>query len=107
MYKKYDKLVRSQIPEIIKKETKEIPFTHIANTAELRWRMEYKLIEEVAEYLKTKNVEELADVLEIVYAIADFKGFSPYDLEEIRVAKLNDHGGFSKGIILDYVESEK
>jgi predicted house-cleaning noncanonical NTP pyrophosphatase (MazG superfamily) len=69
---KYNKLVRDKIPEIIKRKGKK-PIIHVANKKEYWQALKQKLKEEVEEFLKTPNKEELADILEIIYAICDFK----------------------------------
>lgn len=43
--------------------------------------------EELAEYQIEKNIEELADLLEVVYAVAKARGCSVAELEQIRTEK--------------------
>lgn len=98
----YNKLVRDKIPEIIK-ESGGKPTVHIANKRE-HWRfLKQKLKEEVDEFLKKSNKEELADILELIYAISDFKKLGRKELEKIRKGKEKKRGGFKKRIILDKV----
>ncbi|OGJ20033.1 hypothetical protein A3K73_03940 [Candidatus Pacearchaeota archaeon RBG_13_36_9] len=98
---KYNKLVRDKIPEIIK-ENGKIPKVHTASDGEYLAKLKEKLQEEVGEFLKDGNPEELADILEAIYAIKDFK-FEKEDLEAIRKSKEEERGGFKKRIILDEV----
>ena len=60
-----------------------------------------KLQEELAEFLDSKDPEELADLLEITYAVGESLGVSKEELEAMRVKKAKERGGFSKRIILE------
>lgn len=66
----------------------------------MKRQLEIKLQEETAEYLESKDIEELADILEVVYALSEYKGSSKSSLEEIRVKKQSKNGAFSKRIFL-------
>ena len=59
-----------------------------------------KLQEEVQEYLEAQNVEEIADVLEVLHGIAFCMGVSWDEIETARVHKREERGGFEKGIRL-------
>jgi predicted house-cleaning noncanonical NTP pyrophosphatase (MazG superfamily) len=97
------KLVRDKIPEIIEKADK-IPKTHIANNDEYWELLRKKLIEEVTEFLEDNSKEELADTLEVIYAICDYKKISREEIEGIRLKKQKERGAFKDKIILDGVE---
>lgn len=62
-----------------------------------------KLLEEVNEYLESGNVEELADISEVMYAILAFKGISVEEFQNIRIEKFNERGGFRNKILLKEV----
>ena len=94
------KLVRDKIPEIIKATGKNPKF-YIANEQEYETRLSQKLQEEVLEFLHAKNTEELADILEVVYALGSQLKISPVQLENIRRKKAEERGAFSKKIILE------
>lgn len=97
----YHKLIRDKIPEIIKNKG-EIAITHIANDKEYWEKLKEKLQEETLEVLQDKNIsEELADVLEVVYAMCEFKGITKDELEHIRKIKKEERGWFKDKIILD------
>lgn len=98
--KKYNKLVRDKIPEIIAAKGGRA-VTHIAVGEEYRQKAIEKLQEELAEFLESSDPEELADLLEVVYAVADSLGVSHDQLEEKRTQKLRERGGFTKRIILE------
>ena len=96
----YNKLVRDRIPEIIAEREGQAPKTRILTEKEYRVELAKKLNEEVAEYQATPNSEELADILEVVYALAAVHNLDPEALEQIRQEKATPRGGFSKKIFL-------
>ena len=97
---KYNKLVRDKIPEIIKQKGKA-PITHIADNEEYWQKLKEKLNEEIDEFLERDSEEELADILEIIYAICDFKKIDKQKLEMLRKKKAEERGSFKEKIILD------
>ena len=99
---KYDKLVRDNIPEIIKRDGKSAKI-HIADDVEYDKRLKEKLLEEANEYAASGDPEELADVLEVVYAIAIKKGIHKVQLESMVQKKRNEKGSFEKRIVLDEI----
>ncbi|MCL4379298.1 MAG: nucleoside triphosphate pyrophosphohydrolase [Candidatus Marsarchaeota archaeon] len=100
---KFDKLVRDRIPEIIAKGGKRA-ITHVAEPEEYEKRLREKLKEESAEFYASGRVEELADTLEVIYAICEAKGIPFARLEDIRKKKAQERGPFSKRIVLDGIE---
>jgi predicted house-cleaning noncanonical NTP pyrophosphatase (MazG superfamily) len=97
---RYDKLVRDRIPEIIR-ESGAVPTTHTASRKEYQARLRAKLEEEVAEYLQEPSGEELADILEVVYALAELHNLGRYELEKTRREKAERRGAFKDRIVLD------
>lgn len=97
---KYDKLVRDKIPEYIKSKG-GVAVTHIADEKEYWEKLKEKLTEEVAEFLKDENMDELADILEVLEAIAVHKGFDMTEVGKIKSKKAEERGKFRKRIILD------
>lgn len=94
---KYTKLVRDKIPKIL--DEKGIPYQkEIARSEEMKAWLMLKLEEEMAEFKEAKNVEELADILEVIKALQNLPEFS--DLESVRAKKAEERGGFEQGIIL-------
>lgn len=76
--------------------------THVAESQEYYARLCDKLLEEVGEFLEQKNIdEELADVLEVIYAICEFKNIDREALEVLRQKKAAERGGFTKRIVLE------
>ena len=95
----YNKLVRDKIPEIIRKQG-EVPVCRVLESEEYIACLEYKLDEEVGEYHRDRNAEELADILEVVFALADSIGCSREKLMEIYQCKHEARGGFRDRIFL-------
>ena len=60
-----------------------------------------KLFEEIEEFKKDESVEEFADILEVLEAIADYKRFDRREVERIKEKKTDDRGKFKERIILD------
>lgn len=106
MEKVYNKLVRDKIPEIIVGNGGE-PFTRILDEDEYKVELETKLMEEYNEVLlatSEERVEELADMLEVITALAKLEGKSLEDVIEVKNKKCDKRGGFEKRIFLEKVE---
>ena len=99
----YNKLVRDKISEIIEADGK-ICATHILSEEEYIAAHEAKLNEEVAEYQTDKNLEEMADILEVLQSICVARGYTLEELEVVRAKKTAEKGGFEERIFLEYVE---
>ena len=95
----YHKLVRDKIPQIIEEKGGKAEFRTLSQEEYLHY-LEAKLDEEVGEYHRDQTMEELADILEVVYALAASKGFSKEDLSEIYQKKHEVRGGFEKKLLL-------
>lgn len=103
MHHKYDKLVRDRIPEIIKKSGKSCHWHRLDDEMYLTM-LDVKLDEELAEYHREQNIEELADLLEVIRACAVARGYSLEALEQVRREKAEKRGGFEQKIYLESVE---
>lgn len=95
----YNKLVRDKIPELIRVQG-ETPHTRILEQAEYTACLESKLDEEVREFHRDRNLEELADILEVVYALAEDLGNTRQELEAVYERKHEARGGFRDRIFL-------
>ena len=95
----YNKLVRDRIPGMIR-SAGEIPVTRILSDAEYFTCLEMKLDEEVQEFRKEKTLEELADILEVLYALADCIGCSKDELHRACDQKRSERGGFDGRVFL-------
>lgn len=98
----YNKLVRDKIPEIILAQGKQCRVSVLKDT-EYLINLNLKLEEELEEYLETGEVEELADLVEVIYAIVESKGITAREFEELRLAKQGQRGAFSKRLYLETV----
>ena len=98
----YNKLVRDKIPEIINADNKTA-VTRELDYAEYLKELNIKLQEEVKEYLEDYNVEELADIVEVIYGILNAKKVSNTEFEQIRNSKVEKRGAFNKKIFLEKV----
>lgn len=89
----YNKLVRDNIPDIIQKSGKT-PAFHTLSENEYLTELDRKLS------------EECADILEVIYAICDARGYSTSELESCRKAKAEKRGSFANRIYLENVEDK-
>jgi predicted house-cleaning noncanonical NTP pyrophosphatase (MazG superfamily) len=101
---RYDKLIRDKIPEIIEAKGNKAVVDVLDNESYQKY-LNIKLSEELKEYLEDESVEELADLVEVVYALLDFKGVSIDAFENIRVAKAEERGAFKKKLLLKEVKT--
>ena len=101
----YGKLVRDRIIDIIKSNG-ENPVYHTLTDEEYLDELHKKLLEEANEFIEEDSPEELADLLEVVYAIAKHKKIDMQQVEEERVKKREKRGGFEDKIYLETVENK-
>ncbi|MFH1787349.1 MAG: nucleoside triphosphate pyrophosphohydrolase [archaeon] len=98
----YNKLVRDNILDILSEKGLTCK-SHVASKEEYLIKLKEKLQEEVSEFLGESNKEELADILEVVYAIADSYGVDKAELNRLRKNKAKKRGRFIDKIILEEV----
>ena len=98
----YHKLVRDRIPEIIEATGKTCVTGILPDDVYLRM-VDAKLDEELAEYHKDQNIEELADLMEVIYAAAIARGYTLEQLEQVRAEKAAKRGAFTKRLLLKEV----
>ena len=106
MSKRYNKLVRDRIPEIIESSGKSC-VTEILSDEDYLRMVDAQLDEELAEYHKDQNIEELADLVEVIRAAAIARGYTMEQLEQVRAEKAAKRGGFAKKILLKEVRERK
>ncbi len=101
----YKKLVRDKIPEIVLRDGRAVKI-RTADTQEFDRFLKQKFMEETEKFFESFEKDELADMLQLVHACAEFHGWSMDDLEDLRKKKLDEKGGFSRRIILESIESQ-
>jgi predicted house-cleaning noncanonical NTP pyrophosphatase (MazG superfamily) len=101
--KRHNKLVRDNIPATIAAEGKQCE-TKLIRGNELISALKEKLREELLEFDEDHDPEELADILEVVYALASSIGLEVSELNIIRKHKAAKNGTFSTGVFLVSVD---
>lgn len=97
--------MRDRIPEIIEQSGKTCVVSILSDEEYLRM-IDEKLTEELDEYYADGNIEELADLIEVIYAAAKARGYAKEQLEAVRVDKAQRRGAFDKRILLTEVIDE-
>ena len=100
--KVYNKLIRDKIPRIIEEGGKKAILEKVSGKKYLSL-LHAKLAEELKVYLDSQRVEELADLVEVVYAILDHKEVSLQEFEDIRKQKVMERGAFQDKLLLKEV----
>lgn len=100
----HHKLVRDRIPEIIRASGKTC-VTRVLDDAAYRAALDNKLTEELNEYQQDKSAEELADLLEVMMAVAEARGYGFGMVEQLRREKAEKRGGFRDRIWLEAVDT--
>lgn len=98
----YKKLIRDKIPEIIAAHGKKAIFEQV-DEERFAKLLSDKLQEEMTEYKQSESVEELADIVEVVYAILENRGVSLSNFEKIRLKKVEERGAFKEKLFLEKV----
>jgi predicted house-cleaning noncanonical NTP pyrophosphatase (MazG superfamily) len=103
----YNKLVRDKIPQIIESIGKKLS-TNVLNDEDYIKYLKLKAYEELDEYCAAETngeaVEELADLLEVIRALAKHQGSSIEEMEAVRIDKAEKRGGFQEKVFLIEVE---
>ncbi len=100
----YNKLVRDKIPEVIQENEGKNAKIRILNEEEYLKELNIKLKEEVEEYLASGEIEELADIEEVLRALVEIKGKSLEEFDNLRLSKVEKRGAFKDKIFLESVE---
>ncbi len=103
----YNKLVRDKIPEEINSmEGRKTKF-RIMDENEYIKELNRKLLEESNEFVEENDIEELADVMEVMESIMKIKNIQWEEVKKIQTKKRDKKGSFDRKIYLEYVEEEK
>ena len=99
MSKQYHKLIRDKIPQIIEKSDKTCR-TEVLDEQDYLAMLDEKLGEELAEYMESKALEELADLLEVMEAVVTARGYTWEQLLAVKEEKKAARGGFEDRLLL-------
>ncbi len=103
MSDKYQKLVRDNIPDIIRKNG-EKPLVRTLGVREFSVELRKKLVEEAEEVVQAKTkkelIEELADLQEVLLSLRDVENITPAEVTACAKRKKKLRGGFAKSIFL-------
>jgi len=105
MIKVYNKAIRDRIPDIIESSGASY-IVDVLNDEKFIDKLVLKLDEEIKEFKESKSVEELCDLIEIAYRIAELNGVSNEELEEMINKKNIERGKFEKNLFLIQVNEK-
>jgi len=100
----YNKLVRDEIPNILTEKGKSFISHTAKDEKEYQSKLMEKLQEEVSEFLEAPCAEEIADIQEVLEALAHSIGSSIAEVNNLKVRKAATRGRFMDGHILESVE---
>ena len=103
----YNKLVRDKIPEEINNVEGRKANYKILDDKEYIQELDRKLFEEAHEFIEEHSVEELADLMEVIYAIMKKENIAIEDVENARRTKIGKKGGFKDKVYLINVEQKQ
>lgn len=106
MKRVYNKLVRDNIPEIIRNNN-ETPIAKTLSNEEYLRALKAKLQEEVDEFLESNDIAELADILEVIDALSTANNSSLNEVMDIKIQKAKKNGKFENKIFLIEVQENK
>jgi predicted house-cleaning noncanonical NTP pyrophosphatase (MazG superfamily) len=101
--KRYNKIIRDNIPEIIQQSGKQYTIETVEDKDAVKYLID-KLFEEATELKNKFSIEEIADLQEVLDAIIDKSGVEKSELATIKRDKHKERGGFNKNIILKIVK---
>ena len=99
----YNKLIRDNNVKLMEDKGCKVCY-EILDDKRYGEELDKKLKEEVIEFLESYNIEEMADIIEVIYAIMEYRGTTINDVEKIRIEKRERKGAFKKRIFLKTVD---
>lgn len=105
----YNKLIRDRIPEILERSDKDFKvetLNHDRFILELKKKLEEELAEYQAATTNENALEELADILEVIYCLTEVHKATFKELEQIRIDKAAERGSFKEKLLLIEVEDD-
>lgn len=103
---KYDKLIRDNIPAILQEKGIDIVIEHATDDKQYEKYLFAKVLEELDEFKEDPSTEELADIIEVLRALAIHYDLSDAEFEQVSDTKFDEKGGFEDRIILKEVKDE-
>ena len=94
-----EKLVRDRIPDIIRDSGNE-PMVRVASEEERDLLIREKIVEESRELLTSGSLEEVADIIEAILGLLSYRSVTWSEIEELRLKKKEERGGFDEGFVL-------
>ena len=105
----FNKLIRDKLPDIMRKRNIDV-FDYVMEQEEYIQELKRKLLEEAQEVIDAKSesdiAEEIADVFEVAYALADAYGINYDQIEQARLHKKELRGGFDGKVYSTYIEMD-
>lgn len=105
MIYEYNKLIRDNNVKIMEDKGCKVTY-EILDDKRYVEELDKKLKEEVDEYLDDYSVEEMADVMEVIYTMLELRGNTMEEVEKVRVEKRNRKGALKNKVFLKTVEED-
>lgn len=106
----FNKLIRSNLPERMRQEGVRV-FANPLTSEQYAQKLNEKLLEEADEVTEAKTkeklIEELGDLLEVIYTIAVEHGIELDQIEAERLKKREINGCFLPEHYIDYIEVDE
>lgn len=99
----YNKLIRDKNVKLMEDKGCKVTY-EILDEKRYGQELDKKLKEEVGEYLEDYSIEEMADVMEVIYAILKYRGITMEEVDKVRLEKQKRKGGFERRVYLKEVE---
>ncbi len=103
----YNKLVRDKIPNNINSQKGKKAKYRVMDDEEYLRELNKKVLEEASEFIEANDIEELADVIEVIESIMRAKGITWNEVRKVQQTKREIKGGFASRLYLEYVEEEE